>query len=113
MQIDSLANQSHFIPTLARWTYEEWRHLRSGGSRIPTVFVAFEGLEFLGSAKLIVNDMDIRAELSPWLAGVFVVPQHRRRGIGAALVRRVVDEARDLAVPRLYLYTPSAENFYA
>ena len=128
MQIDYLANQPHFIPTLARWAYEEWHHLRPGdsiegrierlkkesnGSRIPTVFVAFDGPEFLGSAKLVVNDMDIRAELSPWLAGVFVVPQHRRRGIGAALVRRVVDEARNLAVPRLYLYTPSAENFYA
>src|SRR5688572_2107352 len=101
MQIDYLANQTQFIPTLARWTYEEWRHLRPGdsiegrierlqkessGSRIPTIFVAFDGSDFLGSAKLVVNDMEIRAELTPWLAGVFVVPQRRRRGIGAALV---------------------------
>jgi GNAT superfamily N-acetyltransferase len=128
MQIDYLANRQQFIPALARWTYREWHHLRPGdsiegrierlhressGSAIPTVFVAFDADDFLGSAKLVVNDMETHAELSPWLAGVFVVPEHRRRGIGAALVQRVVHEARSLSVPRLYLYTPSAEKFYA
>jgi GNAT superfamily N-acetyltransferase len=128
MQIDYLANHSHFIPTLARWTYEEWRHLRPGdsierrierlqnessGSRIPTVFVAFEGTDLFGSSKLVVNDMDSHPELTPWLAGVFVAPEYRHRGIGAALVRRVIDEARALEVKPLYLYTPSAADFYA
>jgi GNAT superfamily N-acetyltransferase len=128
MQIDYLANHPHFIPTLARWTYQEWHHLRPGdsverrierlrtesnGSPIPTVVVAFDGAELFGSAKLVVSDMDTRPELTPWLAGVFVTPRHRRRGIGAALVRRVMDEARHLGIPRLYLYTPSAAPFYA
>jgi GNAT superfamily N-acetyltransferase len=128
MQIDYLANHQHFIPTLARWTYEEWGHLRpgdsierriqrlqndSGHSRIPTVFVAFEGSDLLGSAKLVVSDMETRADLSPWLAGVLVAPPYRGRGIGANLVRRVMEEARVLSVPRLYLFTPSAAQFYA
>ena len=51
-------------------------------------------------------------DLSPWLAGVFVSPEHRQHGIGSALVRRVAEDAWMLGVHRLYLYTPSVEKFY-
>jgi N-acetylglutamate synthase-like GNAT family acetyltransferase len=51
-------------------------------------------------------------ELSPWLAGVFVRPERRRRGIGAALVRRIMDEATLLQVSKLYLYTVDSTAFY-
>jgi len=57
--------------------------------------------------------MDNRPDLSPWLAGVFVAPEHRRLGIGAALVRRIMEEARRLHVPKLYLYTVESTVFYA
>src|SRR5712691_7502498 len=56
--------------------------------------------------------MATRPELSPWLSGVFVAPEHRRRGIGAALVERVVQEARALGIPLLYLYTPGSGSLY-
>ena len=60
----------------------------------------------LGSAMLIAHDMDTRLELSPWLAGVFVTPDRRRHGTGSALVQRVIGDATELGVRRLYLYTP-------
>ena len=75
--------------------------------------VAHENGEVRGSASLIPHDMDTRMELTPWLAGVFVAPEHRRRGIGAALVRRIMAEASRLNVPVLYLYTVHSETFYA
>ena len=56
--------------------------------------------------------MTTRLDLSPWLSGVFVAPEHRRRGIGAALVNRVVQEARVLGIPRLYLYTADSGALY-
>ena len=52
-------------------------------------------------------------ELSPWLAGVFVAPDHRGYGVGTAMVRRVIDDAMALGVRRLYLYTPTAQHFYS
>jgi GNAT superfamily N-acetyltransferase len=52
---------------------------------------------------LVAHDMDTRMDLSPWLAGVFVAPHHRRRGVGAALVQRIIDEATGLGVEQLYL----------
>jgi N-acetylglutamate synthase-like GNAT family acetyltransferase len=68
--------------------------------------------ELLGSAMLLAHDMDSRPQLTPWLAGVFVKPQCRGKGIGSALVRHIEGEARSLGVSTLYLYTPNAESLY-
>jgi N-acetylglutamate synthase-like GNAT family acetyltransferase len=57
--------------------------------------------------------MDTRLELTPWMAGVFVAPEHRRKGVGAQLVRRIMAEAATLKVSLLYLYTVHSEKFYA
>lgn len=129
MKIEYLSDRPEFLPTLAQWHYQEWSALRPGDSvearmirlkswsgrdDIPLTVVALSDEQLLlGSASLIEHDMDDRLELTPWLAGVFVAPEHRRRGIGAALVWRIMDEATSLQVPRLYLYTVDSTPFYA
>jgi GNAT superfamily N-acetyltransferase len=125
--IEYLADRREFIPTVARWHHAEWGHLRPretvedrigrverdcGHCEVPTTFVALAGAQVLGSASLVENDMETRKELSPWLSGVFVAPEHRRRGVGAALVERVVREAQALGIRRLYLYTPGSGALY-
>ena len=125
--VEYLADRYEFIPIVARWHHTEWGHLRPGetvedravrverdcGHReVPTTFVALAGDQCLGSASLVACDMDTRPTLTPWLSGVFVAPEHRRRGIGAALVERVVQEAQALGKPRLYLYTPGSGALY-
>ena len=126
MQIDYLASHPTFIPVLANWHHQQWGHQRPGDTveayiarlgrncgqqEIPTTVIAFSGAELLGSAMLIAYDMTNTA-LTPWLAGVYVAPEHRGRGVAAKLVRRVINEARALDVQRLYLYTPNAEPYY-
>lgn len=146
MHIDYLADHPGFIPTLAHWHHEQWKHLNPGGSveeriaqlqahlgtprmswgqgQIPTTFVAvslpdgpgseMDRVEVLGSASLIAHDMDTHPELSPWLASVFVAPEHRGQGLGTALVRRVIQEAETVGVAQLYLFTtPDKHGFYA
>ncbi len=128
MRIDYLADHEEFIPLLAQWHHREWAYLRPGDSlearterlreccghrEIPSVVIAFTDGVLIGSAILVEHDMDTRMDLSPWLAGVFVAPDHRRQGVGAALVQRIVDEATVLGVQKLYLYTPGGEHFYA
>jgi N-acetylglutamate synthase-like GNAT family acetyltransferase len=126
--IEYLADHPEFLPTLAQWQHHEWGHLRPGDSlearmlrlrgqcqrdRIPLTVVAHVNGEVLGSASLVQHDMDTRLELSPWLAGVFVGSEYRRRGIGAQLVRGIMSEATALKVRLLYLYTVHSEKFYA
>jgi len=128
MQIGYLADHQDFIPTLALWHHQEWAYLRPGDSvearitrlrgycdrrEMPIVVIAFAEDQLLGSAMLVAHDMDTRMDLSPWLAGVFVSPDHRQQGIGTTLVQRIIDDARALGVKRLHLYTPDKEQFYA
>jgi GNAT superfamily N-acetyltransferase len=130
VRIDYLADNLAFLPTLAEWHFRQWQQLsgwdsfdqclqrlraHAGRATIPTTFIAVADEGLLGSASLIECDMEIRTELSPWLSDLYVAPQRRRRGIGAQLVRRVVEEAARLGVATLYLYTTSKENeeYYA
>jgi N-acetylglutamate synthase-like GNAT family acetyltransferase len=67
----------------------------------------------MGSAMLAAKDLDTHPHLSPWLAGVYVLPNFRRQGVATALVSRIIAEARSLGTPTLYLYTVSAERFFS
>jgi predicted N-acetyltransferase YhbS len=128
MRIEYLADRAEFVPQLACLHFAEWGYLRPdetlegrtdrlraclGRNSIPTVVIAVSDDELCGSAMLVAHDMDSRPKLTPWLAGVLVIPGLRRRGIGSALVERITAEARSIGVPTLYLYTPGTEEFYA
>ena len=128
MRIAYLADHREQIPRLAEWLHAQWGYLHEDDSverrglrlesratrgGVPVTFVAVEGETLLGSASLVVDDLETRPELTPWLASVFVAPEHRGRGVASALVRRVVEEARSSGIDRLYLWTTDQERLYA
>lgn len=115
--------------TLAEWHHAEWGWMNPDKgipervaylethhdpNRIPTTFVALddEGRP-LGSASLVVSDLASRPELTPWMASVYVHADARRRGIGGALVDRIVQQAHELGVDEMYLFTPDQMPLYA
>ena len=127
-RIVPIAEHVEWVPTIARWHWEEWGHHDPEGSLqswtaglagrtraagIPTTFVAVDGDLPIGSACLVEHDMLTRPDLSPWLAGVFVVPAQRRRGIGSALVEHATAAAAAFGTTTLFLYTNGAESVYA
>lgn len=127
-RIVPIAERLEWVPTIARWHWEEWGHHDPAGSLqswtaglaertrangIPTTFVAVDGDLPIGSACLVEHDMSTRPDLSPWLAGVFVVPEQRRHGIGSALVEHATSAAFAFGAPALFLYTNGAERVYA
>jgi ribosomal protein S18 acetylase RimI-like enzyme len=57
-------------------------------------FGAFEGDELVGKAGFVV-EKGLKNRHKGFMWGVFVRASHRGRGIGEALIRRVLDHARD------------------
>ncbi|MFM2068098.1 MAG: hypothetical protein RLZZ584_3007 [Pseudomonadota bacterium] len=65
----------------------------------------------LGVINLVDRDDDTHTDWTPWLAGLVVRADQRGRGIGSALVRRLLAEARRLGVRRVYFGT-DGPGFY-
>ena len=119
----------NFLEEIAELHQEEWGHLdrsitlerrinmleKTANQRgIPSIYIALESDEFIGSAALVEQDMSTHhPELSPWLAAVFVKSAWRRQGIASRLVRFCEDKAIEEKVEKLYLFTELASRLYS
>jgi GNAT superfamily N-acetyltransferase len=80
---------------------------------IPTALVAHEGNRFIGTVSMIACDEETRPHYTPWVAALWVEPEDRRRGIGAALVERAVEFAFGTGARRVYLLAgPHRRAYY-
>ena len=74
--------------------------------------IAKRGSVPVGTCLLVLSEIDPNHDVAPWLAGLFVAPEHRRCGAGAVLVRAIEQQARQRGFERMFLYTTSAAGFY-
>lgn len=80
---------------------------------IPFALVAHDGDTFLGTASVIKSDLEDLPDYTPWVAAVWVEPEHRQRQIGRTLVARAVDDTFALGTERVYLCAQKVRrNFY-
>jgi GNAT superfamily N-acetyltransferase len=131
IEIRELAECSEVAANIAEWHWPEWEPGSPDGTidglrrmlaswtaphGVPCIFVAFQGDEPVGSVALVSHDMEQPEQrfvgLTPWLSGLFVIPDARRQGAGAALVTACQRRAELLGFANLYLYTQTAEGFY-
>jgi GNAT superfamily N-acetyltransferase len=130
VRIEPAADHLDLVPVAARWHWERrnpdeiaeslamWTEgllTRTNRDHIPATFFALSGVALIASATLVDHDMPDRADLAhlrPWLAGVYVAAEERRRGVGSRLVSHVEACALSFGVQRLYLYTSEARGFY-
>ncbi len=118
------------IDPLARAIYSEWNTMykrqglsvdqviekvreRAVDSVIPLTMIALDGDTLLGSITIKEHDFADHPELSPWLAGVFTLPEHRKKGVGKGLITFAEAIAKEtFDVKELFLYTGSASKLY-
>jgi len=129
-RIEQLAERPDLLPVVATWIYQEWWTRVDGASagtltdllgthmaldQMPLTLVATLETLPVGTATLLAHDVGTEQwpQLSPWLAAVYVVPEYRYRGSGAALVNTIVEIASALGVEALYLQTAGSDRFYA
>ena len=65
-----------------------------------------------GVCLLVRSELEPCHPVSPWLAGLYVAPEHRCRGVGRALVRAIEYQARQRGHRRVHLYTDGAVPYY-
>src|SRR5689334_14314131 len=123
--IDYLARHSQLAEELAMWSWTEWRSIyeqrgqtfdhalknyreRTNLDCLPLAFVAFANEQLVGTVSLKHQDLEVRPDITPCLGGLYVTPSWRNRGVGSLLMRRAVEEAARLELPRLFLWTSSA-----
>jgi GNAT superfamily N-acetyltransferase len=98
---------------------DRWRERLANPANL-TLFATLEG-EPIGLAGGLapdgVHDNSVAHPAAAWLVQMWVDPIQRSRGIGAALVARVIEWARALAYPELRLWVTEgnapAERLYA
>lgn len=127
-RISYLSEYPEYIPQLAQWLFEQWGSIldektpairikklktHMNRDRLPIAWVAHANGQLLGTAALRVHDLEGREDLTPWLGGVFVGSQFRRRGIGEALCATVENAARLRRVQTLYLFTLDKQVWYS
>ncbi len=71
--------------------------------RLPLALVAHDAGRFLGTASVIASDLEDLPQFTPWVAAVWVEPEHRKRQIGRALVGSAASAAFALGFERAYL----------
>ena len=88
-------------------------HLRTAATArtMPISLIALVDDRLAGCVNLIENDDENRAHLRPWLAAMVVRSDLRGQGVGTALVRAILAEARQMRIPAIYLGT-DGPGFY-
>jgi polyamine oxidase len=130
-RIENLVDHPQFGGVLATWHVREWGHLYRQSvwnetiarhefatmkrDLIPITLLALDDSsgELMGSVSLIADDdLEGFAQLSPWLASLFVVPPARGNGVARELMNAILLEAHRLGHPYTYLFTSGQEEYY-
>lgn len=125
-RIATLRERPDLIPLVANWLWDAFWHpnghpleevreiLATCTAEIgtPQSFVLLAGDIPCGTASLVAADLEIRNDIGPWLAGVYVVPEARGQGCAQRLVTTVEDAARMSGYRSLFLYTNDAQALY-
>lgn len=123
LRIVALATQPRHQAELRRWFETEWADYYgpagigdaaadlaafAHGDELPVALIAVRGDELCGIAALKRDAFRGFEALSPWASAGLVKPELRGRGIGAALIAGLEDEARRRGFTRIYGATSTA-----
>lgn len=126
LTMTTVRERPDLLPVVVEWMWHQWWR---GQSRTleqtraiyaecvaelgaPQTFVLLEENRPVGTVTLARTDLEERPELTPWLAGVFVVPERRGRGYFRLLLAEFEKACRAASVETAWLFTNTAEQIY-
>ncbi|UFJ40994.1 GNAT family N-acetyltransferase [Brevibacillus humidisoli] len=124
MQVVSLQQRPDLFEAVVEVFWRQWGTqdnyrfyhdcmLHSGhlGSDLPTFYVAVHGDSIVGIYALLRTDFVSRQDLFPWLACLYIVPEHRGNKYGSLLLKHAAEEAFKKGYDNVYLYS-DLEGYY-
>jgi GNAT superfamily N-acetyltransferase len=111
-RVESLHDHKAHVATIAEWHWREWGHADPEGSLAAWTAALHTRLPVETHPAAFVALDRTHPELGPWIAGLFVIPSHRRRGLGSALMKHATDAATQMGHPDLFLHTSTATCLY-
>jgi GNAT superfamily N-acetyltransferase len=123
--VHSIGGHPEWLEPVATWWHRQWGEtmgyslpeartvidrLSAPGGRQVALVALVNGIPS-GSVFLVREDLETHKHLSPWLAGLFVLPAYRHMGLGRMLTAAVVEHASTLGFGSIYLYT-SIGDYY-
>lgn len=126
LRVTTIRERPDLLPIVAKWLWREWWEQKGrtleqvqaiyadciAEKGAPQTFVLLEGALPVGTVTLARKDLDERPDLTPWLAGVFVIPDRRGRGYAYHLFTEFERACRAASVEVAWLYTNTAERVY-
>ena len=108
------------LNTMTTWMYNWWG-IKRGYSfdgvkcfiehslqkdRLPQTYGLFIDNKIIGMFQLLYEDLNVRPDIYPWLADVYIDEKYRKKGYGRKLLESVKEIAKyKLNFNELYLYT--------
>jgi N-acetylglutamate synthase-like GNAT family acetyltransferase len=118
MQIVPLEHAPKFACTIADWIESEWGVLdildyyklisenKKNDADFPQCLIAISGDDrVMGTISILLDDMNIRPNLNPWLGCLYVDPIYRCRSVAKCLFAACEVLAHEKKIPKLYLWT--------
>ncbi|MGY0216531.1 GNAT family N-acetyltransferase [Endozoicomonadaceae bacterium StTr2] len=129
VSIITLTEHPDYIDTLAEWSYQEWGQRDPANSleaarlqlqqclnrdSVPVCYVAVCGKQPVGFITVKIRDLPDRfPDAEHWIGSLLIAPKCRRQGVGSLLMAHLIRQLPALGVSDLYLWTATAELFYA
>lgn len=107
--LEYISDIGPLIQTVYKWQEEQWgpEGVFIFAGSIKTI-IAIKDKKPIGCAALVNCDLpsvEGLNKLTPWLAGVYVIPEERNKGIASELISNIENIARKLEYKKMYLYS--------
>jgi GNAT superfamily N-acetyltransferase len=93
-------------------SYEQFLQQAARSAALPRVLIASSCGVLQGSVNVMMNEMPIRPQFTPWMGQLFVAASQRSRGIAATLVDAAACYAEQLGYHQLFLFTSGTLPHY-
>lgn len=125
-KIINLKFSPQYTELVASWIYNEFgkdkpdktlefvidRFKNRNIDKIPLSLIALADDVCVGVVSIFDNDLICKPELTPWLAGLYVMPEYRCKGVAEHLINEVLKICRNMRYDTIYLRTEHASEYY-